>query len=440
MSTEEAQSWLVGVLDVAALADAVVFVCTHESYADDRALRLLALLRAAGQQVEVCVNKVAAASAVFQDVQRKLGPGDVDLDLPAEVFHSLPLVGGDDPEERLAALLASAEARGLRERVGLLESAAEPARARSLAAALDYLERSLDEALEPLRAEARVAERWSAVVQRVTRSEFVEAFAAGYLETRRYEEFRRALAELTRLLELPGVGPLLSGLGRVARTPLTLAKRAWSRLTAGPGDDDATKPAEERVVADLFKAWLEALRSEAQTLARADQHPIWSRLAAKLDSAELQRELVTGFQAGYRAYRAELDQKVSAAAGRIHQKVAENPRLLAGLRTANLVGDAGVTISAVAAGGLSPTDLILGPLVHGLWNELVERGLGSYIQTQETRLKAEQLEDFRALVGRELSAPARALFVGAFDPEELERARADFELVKRALFDREEPA
>lgn len=459
VSTEEAQSWLDGVLDVAALSDVLVFVCTHESYADDRALQLLALLRSAGTAVLVCVNKIAADASLHDDVRRKLGDAG-GLELAPESFAWLPQVEGDDPTERLERLLATPEARALRERVGGLEaewrssdpergpdrdpdresardSARESARARALDAAAGFLESSLDDVLEPLRAEARVAERWAAVVERATRTELVEAYSRRYLESQRYEEFRRALAELTRLLELPGLGPLLSGLGRVARAPLSLAKLAWSRWIKSEGDD-ASKPAEERVLAELFKAWLEALRAEAQTLARAEGHPAWSRLAARLDSAELQAELVAGFQAGYRDYRARLDERVAQAAARIHEKVAENPRLLAGLRTANLVGDAGVTISAVAAGGLSPTDLVLGPLVHGLWNELVERGLGSYIRAQETRLKAEQLEDLRALLARELAVPVRALFVGAFDPEELERARADLTLVIDALRARED--
>ena len=435
VSTEEAQAWLRAVIDTLALADLALFVATNESYADDRGLELLALFAASGAEVDVVANKVAAGSELYGDVRAKVA----ERAETATVF-ALPWVEGAEPLERLARLVATPEAGALR---AALAARAAPAPARklaSLARALEFLDQNLARALEPLQREARVAERWAEIVAETTERELVRAYAADYLETRRYQEFKAALAELVRLIEIPGIGRVFGSIGRVARVPVALLKRAWGNLAGDGALGERPGESEQKVVARLFAAWLAALKAEAQGMARNDGYPAWSRLAAELDAGAFQAELVQTFEGAYRGYRAELDARVRAAAAALYEAIAANPRLLASLRAANLVGDASVTISAVAAGGLAPTDLLLGPLVHGLWEELVERGLGGYIGRQEELLKTDQLERVRALFEAELAAPARARFSPALDRAELDGLSSDLELVRRAGRPALEPA
>lgn len=432
-STEEAQAWLSGVVDVVAIAEVVVFVVTDESYSDDRGRTLLELVAGAGPRIEVCANKIGSASDLFEDVRTKLGAEAAGVPFG---LHGLPLVEGADPSGRLARLLESGEARALRAAVAARLEDPRGLKRDVLGRTLLFFDQHLGQALEPLRAEARVSERWSAIVRRSTERELVRAYRETYLNTRRYQEFQSALVEVMRLLEIPGIGPVVSAVGRLARLPLNLVRRAWQRVASPPAGSPAEAESEERVVARLFKAWLASLRSEAQTLARAEEHRGWARVERALSGETFQAELVEEFRTGYRAHRQRLDARIAESARAIHARIEESPRLKHGLRAANLVGDAGVTIGAVAAGGLSPADLLLGPLAHALWEELVERGLGSYVRAKEEELKREQMLGIEELFRSRLESTARALFAGRLDPAELERAGQDWAAVRRALEDR----
>ncbi len=436
VSTEEAQAWLAAILDTLALTEVALYVVTHESYADERGLVLFELASAMTASVDVCANKVASGSAIAADIRTKLARGEDrarGADDSSLAIHPLPWVDGDDAEERLERLLASPEAERLRAAVAERIADARTSKLAGLERSLRFVAEHFDAALAPLVAEARVADRWSAVCRKASARELDTAYVEAYLESRRYQDFRDALLELMRLLEVPGVGPLLKGLGRVARLPVGLARKAWFSATRRP-DAAALAPGESEhaILARLFRSWLAALKAEAQALARAEGHPAWGLIAAEVESDRVVEDLVAGFERGYRAYREEVRARVAESARAIHAKLAENPKLLAGLRTANLVGDAGVTLSAVAAGGLSPTDWLVGPLVHALWEELVERGLGSFVRQKEDELKRWQAERARQLFATELEARARALFVGALDLSELERGRADLLELTRA--------
>lgn len=71
-STEEAQSWLDGVLESVALAEVVLLVVTNESYADDRGVTLLKMVAGTGCALHVIGNKTGGDRELFADLSTKL--------------------------------------------------------------------------------------------------------------------------------------------------------------------------------------------------------------------------------------------------------------------------------------------------------------------------------------------------------------------------------
>lgn len=434
-STEEAQSWLDGVLEGVALAEVVLLVVTNESYADDRGVTLLKMVAGTGCALHVIGNKTGGDRELFADLSKKLTDRGLIAKGSGEAsFHPLPQVVGDDPETRLAALLESDDAQVLRGVLGARLAEGRARKLETLRGTVGFLEERFDDLFEGLRLETQVAERWRAVVERVTRGELIEGYREEYLSGKRYPDFDRALVEMVRMLQVPGIGKVLGGIGQVARMPMRWIKRQVNDLVAGPtakGGGDG--PPEERVLARRFKAWLSALRSEAQALSRADGHPSWDEIAAAVDGDAFQGAVVEGFQKSYGEYRTRMDARIEQTAQELYSKIRDNPKLLNALRAAVLGADGAVTVAAVMSGGLSPSDLVIGPLVHAIVEELVEWGLGSIVRLQEESMKRDQMTRIETLCRDCFEAPGRALFVGALEVGELDRARADLSTVRQAV-------
>jgi hypothetical protein len=424
-STEEAQTYLGAVLDVVALADIVIMTVTDESYADDRGTTLFRMVSDSGVKLHVVANKLADTPELLQDIKGKLaGRGD-------SIIHSLPLVKGLTPEERLGRLMATAEAEALRRSIAQEVTAGSELKRQTLLGAVDFLQRRLGEALRPLVAEVEMAEAWERTVARVTQQEILERYRSEYLDGERYGEFNQTLVRLMDLLEIPGVGPVLRLLSTVVRAPVRLASDALRNLWGG-GVLRSTQLPEHAVLERLIEPWLATLRSEAQLLASTGSHPVWEDLARQLDSRDFSRRLTHTFEQAYRAYRQTVDAEIQRRAEEIYQAIAQRPWLLNILRGTNLLVDTTSIMLVIKSGGLNWSDAVLGPLVAGLRHALLEAGLDKYLQTQQSLLKGRQLEAIRIAVAQHLAQPVRDLFAGTARAEELADARRDVAQISRA--------
>ena len=75
-------------------------------------------------------------------------------------------------------------------------------------------------------------------------------------------------------------------------------------------------------------------------------------------------------------------------------------------------------------------EAVIGPLVAGLWQNLLEWGLGRYLETLRAGLKEVQFRMLRTVVASNLDQPVRNLFRGAVSTGDLVAAREDFALIK----------
>ncbi len=423
-STEEARYWMSAVLDAVALADVILLAVTDESYADARVATLLAMVSRADARIHVVVNKVAGGAALLADIRAKL-----ESDVPADRFHAVPFVREGNPESRVAALLRTDEAAAFRRAVAEETRDGLERKRTALAGAVRFLEERFDALLAPLSAEAEAAARWEAIVETVTRDEFLDRYRSDYLNGERYGDFNQTLVRLMDRLEVPGVGELVRALRDVVRLPLHTLTRFVRRVVRGPKAAPPKPSPEHEVVAARFDAWLATLRAKCEDLAERDGHPMWTKIARDLGSAECIDRLASALETGYGEYRPKIEAEIRERAEEIYRAISEKPVLLNTLRGANLAVDTAAIVLVVKSGGINWSDAILGPAVAGVRRTLFEAGMEQYLRHQEARLKESQFRAIEAIALEHLRAPVRDLFHAEFDREDIRRASEDFALV-----------
>jgi hypothetical protein len=427
-STEEGQIYLGTVLDVAALADLVVMVVSDESYADNRGHALLRMLAESGVEILVAANKLPQSPKLRDDLAQTLGANGR--------FHTgiyfLPQIRGTDPQERLGQLLATPEAAAFRSAIARETARGVELKRRGLRGAVGFLQRHLDEALRPLADEAERAAQWTRAVDRITTEHVLEPYRRDYLEGVQYGEFNRTLVHVMGLLQVPWVGPLVDLAGKAVRTPIQLATGLVRRLS-GAREKAPRVPPEQEVLRNAVATWLAALKAEAQAMSGAEPNPAWAELVRRLDEEGFRSELLVRFEDGFQQYRQNLEETIRNRAAAIFRKLEEDPKRLNTLRGANLAANLFTVGLVIKSWGINWSDAVVGPVVAGLWQNLLEWGLGRYLETQRAGLLHEQFEAIRALVETRLAAPARALFPASVRVEDLNAARRDFAMVQEAI-------
>lgn len=426
-STEEAGIYLGAVLDLLALADLVVMTVTDESYADDRGTALLRMVSDSGVAVLVVANKLPDNPSLLDDIGRTL---DAAGRSQAPIVR-LPEAVGASAAERLANLLKTTEAERLRAAVERQAARGAELKRRALLGAIAFLERHFEELLKPLSDEARVGQEWWRTVERLTQEIILEPYRRDYLEGVRYGEFNRTLVHLMQRLQVPWVGPLLDVTGRLVRVPLRLVHRGARRLLGLPAAEPSQAP-EQEVLEGALNAWLAALKSEAQLAARTGRGAAWAEMVRELEGPGFRQELTQRFATAFAAYRGHIDAEARRRAEALYRKLEEKPARLAALRGANLLVNAASVALVIKTAGLDWSDAVLGPVVTGLWQNLLGWGLGRYLETLRSELKQEQLRAVSALIETQVVKPACALFRGTVCAGDLDSARRDFALVKDA--------
>ncbi|WP_254054029.1 hypothetical protein [Singulisphaera sp. GP187] len=424
-STEQSSSYLGTILDLLALADLVVMTVTDECYADDRGTSLLKMVGDAGVNTLIVANKLPENRTLLDDVGRTLGTAGGSQ---APVLR-LPEISGTSTLDRLEQLLRCDEADLLRDSVQREAALGSALKQRSLLGSIAFLERHLDEFLGPLTHEVSASASWQATVARLSREAILEPYRRDYLDGIRYGELNRTLLHLMERLQVPLIGPILDLTGRVVRIPLRLAGRGIRSLL-GHGSEESKSPPEQEILQDAIPHWLAAIKAEAQVLARSDGREEWTAIVQELESVRFRTALVGPFERAFDVYRERMERLVRRRAEDLYERLSENPKKLATMRGANLMVSATSVALVIKTAGLDWSDAVLGPVVAGVWQNLLEWGLGRYLETLRTELKEAQLQAMRQLVEVHLEQPVRNLFPGAVSAGELDAARADFASIK----------
>lgn len=382
-STEQARIYLQAVIDSVALADVVIMAVTEESYADDRGLSYLRMLTNSGVAVLVVANKLPEApderQALAPDMVRKLGENRRDPTgaLPSEVFHILPRARGATPEARLDYLLKTDEARAFREAIRRAAQGGARRKRQTLLHVLDFMDRRFEDILRPIQAEVEEADRWGQAVERIAREQFLQRYRTDYLDGKGYGEFNRTLVRVMELLKLPYVGEAIQKLGETIRLPLNLVKSAANKLWhkfGGTKSKIANKSPEHDILDQLLENWFAELKSHAQMLAGESSNPAWPEILRTLDSQAHMDQVDERFFEAYLLYRKDIEREEAERAKQIYEKLEANPALLNSIRGGRAIIDVALIGLIISHGGLNWSDAVVGPLVAGMTQLMMEGG------------------------------------------------------------------
>jgi hypothetical protein len=363
MTTWAAGNYIPRLLEAAALADVIVYVASDERYNDEVPTQFLQMLLQAGKPVVACLMKMreADAPALVAHFQK-----EVLGHLPGGVVGTLAI------PHLSAAQLADPARQAVRYRIPLLNQAAvlgsppEAARRRSVVGATNFLVRAQEQLLSVARQDLTAIQGWQAAVAS-GQAEFEQRYHREYLTSEKFRGFDEALVRLMDLLELPGVGRLLSGTLYVLRTPYRLLKGLVNKAISRP---EAAGRAELPILEEAFNGWIDLLRKEAAR--RGEEHPLWAHVAEGFHNGGLTERAQERFNQAFRAYQASLSAEVDRTARSIYEQLEKNPAVLNTLRGSKFALDLAAIGGTLAAGGINWHDFILVPLVASLTHQLVE--------------------------------------------------------------------
>ena len=391
MTTWAATGYVPRVLEACGLADVVVYVASDERYNDEVPTQFLNMLLKAGKAVVVCLVKMK------------------ETDAPAFVAHFQKEVLGKLPGRAAAVLtipqltpaqlanpvqLASKVRIPLINQVAVLGAPAKNARLRSVQSAMHYLREGQDQLLSVARDDLAALETWRHIVQG-GQVEFDDRYRREFLTTERFRRFDEALVKLLDLLELPGVGKIVSGALTVLRTPYRLLRGLFNRTMQRP----ETPGLPERTVLEAsFHGWMDLIRKEATR--RSETHPLWQH-AHKGFHAGLTDQARTKFEQGVRGFQLSLADEVERTARSIYEELEKNPVALNALRGTKFTMEIAAIGAAVAAGGITVMDIVWAPLAASVMQQLVELLGKHYVENLREQTRVRQ----QALVMQHISGP-----------------------------------
>ncbi len=328
MTTWASEGYVARLMEVAALADVIVYVASDERYNDEVPTQFLHLLVKAGKAVVVALTKMRPTDA----------PAFVEH-FRTEILGRLPkLPNGDSPAVPVVALpqMTMAErtdpaGAGAKYRVPLLNQilvqceSNDTARARTVTNAAKYLSTAGDGLLEVGQRDLAELEAWKVAVL-AGRMSFEDRYRREYLSGERFQRFDRYRERLIDLLELPGAGRVIGGALWALRTPYRWTRDYVFGLMARP---DVLNLSEQTVLHESLKSWLDGLQAEA--LRKAPAHPLWKQLAVRFES-ELAPQARDRFGTEYRTFELKESEDLEQAGKALVAGLEHNPALLHTLR------------------------------------------------------------------------------------------------------------
>jgi hypothetical protein len=294
--------------------------------------------------------------------------------------------------------LAGQHRVALLNQVAVLANPPSRARRHTVMAAARYLMLVHEHLTATARNDLTALEGWRSLVL-AGQAEFDNRYLREYLTSEKYRRFDEALVRLMELLELPGVGQLVSKTLTVIRYPFKLLRDFVGKAFARP---DAPSLPEQQVLDEALGGWLDLLRKEAAR--RKDSHPLWAHVDAGFagNLAELAKER---FQQGFRGFQLGQADEVDRTARAIYEDLEKNPVLLNSLRggkfALEVTSIVGAGVGAATMGATLWVDLAVAYLASAMAQQLVEWGGQAYVSTQRQLARQRQ----QGLMAQHISAP-----------------------------------
>lgn len=399
MTTWASAHYVSRLMEVVALADAVVYVASDERYNDEVPTQFLHLVIQAGKPVVCCLTKMREADAAAlldhfrQQVLAKLPASTGDI--PALPVVAIPNIPADVRRDPAGA--------GAKYRVPLLNQLlalapdAESARRRTVTNAVKYLESAGNGLLNVARRDLTELDAWRAVVAE-GKAEFEQRYRSEYLAGEAFRRFDKTREQVMQMLELPGPGKAVSAALALIRKPYDYARQFVMKTVTRPAQPNLS---EQAVCAAAMSAWLAKLQAEA--LRRSGQHSLWKQVSRGFD-AGLKTQANDLFAQQLRALEVKETDELDRMARAVPEKLANSPVLLNAVRGGVIALDVVVIVLLVVL--LWPPSwwwLLIIPAVS-ITRHLVEVAVAQIVDAGRNRLKAKR----EALLQEQLTGPLAA--------------------------------
>ena len=396
MTTWAATGYVPRLMEIASLADIIVYVASDERYNDEVPTQFLQLLLQAGKPVVVCLTKMREADAPnliahFQSevLGRLVKSSTGKPNVPVVAVPFLTLEQLADPVR-----LAGKYRIPLLNQVLAMTDPPEAARRRTIQSAQGFLATAGESLLEVARKDLAALDNWRNLVQ-TGQAEFANRYRREYLNGERFRRFDEAREQMMGLLELPGAGRALGMVLWTIRSPYRLARGFMSKALTR---QDAVNLPENDVLDGALRAWLDLLRAEA--LRRADTHPMWRHIVNGFGSG-LGDTASDRFVSELRRFQMSSADEIDAICRGLTAGLEQNQSLLASLRVGKLLLDAAAVGLGFWVGGLTWYTIAYVLLFASLAHQLVEVVVWQLVDQKRAAMRSRR----ELLVNQYLTAP-----------------------------------
>jgi hypothetical protein len=367
MTTWAAEAYIPRLIEAAALGDVIVYAASDERYNDEAPTQFLKVLLQAGKPVVCCLMKMREADApTIVEHFKKEVLGSLPDGISKGVVEVLPI-----PYLTAQQLADPVREAGrwripLLNQVAVLGHATAAARKRTVLGACRFLTQQQESLFDVARQDVEALDNWRSLVS-TGQTDFDTRYNREYLTGESFRGFDEAMVRLMGMLELPGIGQVVSGALYVLRTPGRLLWGLMGKAVSRP--ETPTRP-EQPILEDALAGWLDMLHKEAAR--RSGDHQLWQHIAQGFQSGGLDEKAKERYAQIYRDFQVSLDQEVNRTTQAIYKQLEGKPVLLNSLRASKLAFDAAAIGGTIVQGGIGWHDVFLVPAVAWFTHKLVE--------------------------------------------------------------------
>lgn len=395
MTTWAATGYVPRLIEVAGLADVIVYVASDERYNDEVPTQFLQLLVQAGKPVVVCLTKMNESHAGplvshFQwEVLSKMPKSDKGPPVPVLAIPFLTPDQLKDPIKNAAKYRIP-----LLNQIGVLTDPIADSRLRTVNQSLRFLSSASESLLDVARQDLAALDAWRVAVQ-TGQVEFDNRYRREYLNSEGFRRFDDARDKLMELMELPGAGKVVAGLFWVLRFPYRLLRNAMGKALARP---ETVNLPEHSVLDSALRAWLDSLRAEA--IRKAESHALWRHLANGFNSG-LGDIMIDRFEENDRRFQLGSADEIETNSSAITIGLIQNPSALGSLRIFKLLLDLFAIGLALWVGNFGWMSIIWAMLFVSIEHQIVELIVRQIVEQKREQTRARK----QLMVNQYISAP-----------------------------------
>ncbi len=384
----EAYGYSSAVIRTLALADIVILVVSREKYADKSVWDLLQLIQPLQKRLLICINKIDVGSedALVESFRERFTQlHGITITPPVVTIpfvKNLKATAADLPAETRASLISH---------ISELDKSVD--REEQQKPVFNFIEQHWKPWTEPVINRHNAQKHWQSLINSTLEGAGAQ-YKRDYLNhPDNYDSFKRVLAQLLELLEIPGVAQSLVTARKFITWPARKLLNLGKEYTNKSGSDtEVATDMEQGVLSNICDNTLTSLITQAYQQSRDDpaNEDWWNILGQKL--VDSQAHITEEFEAGINDHQSEFEQDIENAAQDLYHNLEQQPKTLNSLRAARATADAAAIGLALKTGGIGMSDFVLAPAMLSVTTLLTESALGKYIDRIKARLRVEQFE------------------------------------------------